>query len=118
MNEISKTLYAKYILEREDAQIIESPYAFIIYKIASGSILILNTYVDDGHRKSGRFKEVFKRLIQIAKDKSISVILGEIQMNDLRRDETLSVALHLGFKTIKPKEESIVIGYFLGDKNG
>lgn len=115
---IKGTLYEQYIRERDGLEITETEDAFIIFKINGQECFIQ----DCKSIKAGAFRKVFEDLIYIAKVHKCEFISGIIRMFDKRHDETLAIALHMGFKTVdviksgNPKEDGIVIVYSLGDK--
>lgn len=106
---IGQTLYAKYILERENTKIIENAHGFLTYKILGTEALIVNLYVDPKSRKSGVCGDLINILETTAQKIGCEFISGSIQLFDPGRNTTMQAALKLGFSIEGANQQSIFI---------
>lgn len=114
MSLLSETHYAKYILDREGAFIIESDLGFLTYKVCGKECWILDTFVIKGARNSGVFGEFFEQLKKTAFKYGCSHIFGNIYLLDVNHATTLAAAMALGFKVIAADGGRITIAFELG----
>ncbi len=106
---IGQTLYAKYILEREDAKIIENADGFLTYRIVGNEAFIINLYVNSAVRKKGVCQELVSILEETAIKQRCEYITGFIQLNDPGRNITMQAALKIGFEIGSATPQSILI---------
>lgn len=106
---IGQTLYAKYILEREDAKIIENADGFLIYRIVGQEAFIVNLFVDSKSRKKGICEELVSILEKKAIEQRCDHLSGLIQINDPGRNVTMQAALRIGFEIAGVNPQSILI---------
>ncbi len=117
MSFLSDSLYAKYILEREGAELIESSSTFITYKIDGKECFIANTFTEESKRKSGHFKSILKDLEAIARSRGCEFLSANIHLRDKHASATMAVSLALGFRIEKADCGIIMITKLLGDKS-
>lgn len=106
---ISNTLYAKYIKEREDADIIENDHGFLTYKILNKEMIIINLYIDQNSRKSGYCRDLVAKLEEKAIAAMCDIMTGNIHIVDPGANITMQAALMLGFKIGSANQNTILI---------
>ena len=71
-------LYAEYIKERENLELIQSEYGFISYRFEKDHLFIANIFVTKDKRKSGEAKKLVEELYTINnKNKIICAVCTE-----------------------------------------
>jgi hypothetical protein len=93
---LKNSLYAKYIQEREGAEIIESEHGFISYKFLGDQCLVLDMFVEKSSRGNGHFKGLFSELEQKAKNAFCVQVCGRIFLADKNHKTTLFAVLSIG----------------------
>ena len=97
---IGQTLYAKYIKERENAQVLENESGFITYKFINDECFICDVFVDPKARKKGVISELVDALAAIAEQEQATHLSANIYLNDPGANRTLSAALKIGFEVV------------------
>ncbi len=106
---IKDTLYAKYIKEREDQDVIENETGFITYLITEKECFISNMFIDESIRIQGKGRELINEIAGIALEKGCEYLSAAVRMNDKNCSKTLSAALAVGFQVVKADHGSVVI---------
>lgn len=106
---IKNSLYAKYIKEREDADVIENEHGFLTYKVIGKELAIDNLYVDSNYRKSGCCFSLVQEVEEIAKKQRCEIITGTIHLIDPGANITVQAALRIGFKIHSANNNKIII---------
>lgn len=106
---IKDTMYAKYVKQRKNCEILENEYGFVVYKNTGDECFIDEMFVDESARKNGKGRELINALEQIAKSNYKKVITGNIYLNDPNCNETLISALLVGFKVVRAEHGLILI---------
>jgi len=106
---ISKTLYAKYIKERENFDVLETDSSFLTYKIKENSCFIGHAYVEKSARKKGGLRHIINDLSIIAKRNGCETITGAIDLRDSGASVTLLASLKIGFKVFQAESGVILI---------
>ena len=95
-----KTLYGKYLLEREGTNIVEKEYGFATYKIEDDYMYIVDVFVDLPYRKSNKTYEMFEELKNIAKNNNISKLLGSVCTNANGATNSIKFLIAYDFKLL------------------
>lgn len=96
------SLYAMYIKERENKEIIESDKGFVTYKFFdNGECYIQDIYVIPSERKTGLSTKMTDEVAQIAKEKGCNALLGSICIDDKAASKNMQIWLNYGFKIHK-----------------
>lgn len=106
---IKDTLYAKYIKQRENAEVLETDKGFVVYKFIEDEIFIKEIFIDESNRQSGVCRELVTKLEDIARINNKKIITGKIFLNDPNCNQTLIAALLIGFKVIRADQDIILI---------
>lgn len=106
---IKETLYAKYILERQESHILENELGFITYKINGKECFIVDMYVDVNSRAVGKGKSLVYELESIALESSCEFISANIHLWDKGASNTLLSAINVGFEVIQADKNIISI---------
>lgn len=93
------SVYAKYLKEREDKDIIESEKGFATYKIFdNGECYLQDIYVIPDERKSGLATEMTDKVVEIAKERKCNLLLGSVCTNDKYATRNMKVFLAYGME--------------------
>lgn len=95
---IKNTLYAKYIKERLDHEIIENESGFITYKINGNECFIADMYVDQDKRKNGIGTDLLTELKCIVIENNAEYITAHVHQFDKAAPNTLAASFKRGFK--------------------
>lgn len=106
---INSTLFADFVLERENARIIENEVGFLIYKIGGKECYICNMFVSSDHRGLGVAHHLIDKLTEVAKGSDCKILTGDIYLNDEGAETTVLAALKIGFKLQKAEHGVIRI---------
>lgn len=104
---ISETLYAEYIKERENFDIIENENCFIIYKIKGDSAFISHSFTRKDLRQRGEMSTLLAELCSLLKTKDVLRLSATIDLRDVNASKTTLAALKFGFE-IKAAENGIL----------
>ena len=88
-------LYAEYIKEREDADIVYDDHGFMSYKTEDSVVLILDAYTKKECRGKGKTKEFLNRIIEKTNCNKV-ICTTDINANGQQMSE--NVILALGFE--------------------
>lgn len=111
---LKNTLYAKYIYEREGAQIIENENGFITYKIINGECVVLDICVEKQSRGQGVFKKLFVELYSSAVKSGCEYITAKVYIKDPNHHTTLIAAFSVGGRLVGGNSEFVVLALKLG----
>jgi ribosomal protein S18 acetylase RimI-like enzyme len=96
------SLYAQYIAEREDKEIIESEKGFATFKIFNnGECYLQDLYVIPEQRKSGLATEMTDSIVAIAKERGCKTLLGSVCTDDKYATRNMKVFLAYGMQIYK-----------------
>lgn len=115
---LKNTLYAKYIKERDDREILEDEYGFITYKILNQECFIYDMCVDLSSRVGSRGRALIDSLVEIAHAADCSFISANVFLSDKGSSNTLLAAIRVGFKAVKANNDIIFIVKEIGEQNG
>jgi hypothetical protein len=100
MSLIKDTLYAKYILEREEMNILEDEYCFVTYRILGQSLYVKDAHIEESKRGGFTYKRFLNELIEIAKAQDCRAIMTTVYLWDKNKDYNLQCNLKAGFKVV------------------
>lgn len=96
------SLYAQYIKEREEKDIIESDEGFATYKIFdNGECYLQDIYVIPAMRKSGLATEMADKVVAIAKEKGCHTLIGSVCLDTNNTTRNMKVFLAYGMQIHK-----------------
>ena len=113
---ISETLYAQYLKERQEAEILENENGFIIYKINQDECFIIDMFIRPEIRGLGQGNDLVRHLKQIAIANGCKAITANIHLADKNANKTLLAGLHAGFKVIRAENNILLICMDAGGK--
>lgn len=97
-----KSLYAQYIFERENKEIVESDKGFATYKIFdNGECYLQDLYVVPEYRKSGLATEMTDEIVLRAKEKACTLLIGSVCVDDINATRNMKVFLSYGMQIYK-----------------
>lgn len=111
---IKDTLYAKYIKQRDDREMLEDENAFVIYKIVGEECFIVDMFVEKDSRGSSKFKSLLDSLSNIASENKCKVISANIHLIDVGATHAFRSALQFGFKLARAENGILLIVKELG----
>lgn len=99
-----KSLYGKYIEEREGMEIIEVQVGFATYQFQGEDVYLRDLYVVPEARKSGKATYLADLVAGIAKDRGLKGMIGSVSTKDPMATQNIQVLLSYGmqFKTASP----------------
>lgn len=109
MNRLSDTLYAKYVKERENAEILENEFGFVKYVFLNNQCHISDMYVVPEKRASGAGHALQKQLEIIALKNGCEILTADIQLNDPGHMNTLAAAGKTGFQVTEAQGRTLFI---------
>lgn len=96
------SLYADYIKEREDKEIIESDKGFATFKIFdNGECYLQDIYVVPNHRKSHYATEMTDKVVAMAREKGCNILIGSVCTDDKYATRNMKVFLAYGMEIYK-----------------
>jgi len=93
-----KSLYSKYIKEREGKEIIESGIGFMTYKIKGDECYVADVYIEPEFRKSGIASEMCSKIEKIARERGCKFLTGTVTPSLEGANVSLISQLNYGFK--------------------
>ena len=92
-------LYADYIKERENVELVQDEHGFATYKILEdNSYYIVDIFVEKDHRKGKIASQLADLIVTIAQANGASKLIGSICLNVEGVTESMKVLLAYGFK--------------------
>ena len=90
------SLYGKYIKERENTEIIETPYGFATYKVLDDSLYVIDIYILPEFRRLGKAEDLMNQSYNIAKELEKKWVLGSVCLDANGREASLMAAFYWG----------------------
>jgi len=116
---LKDTLYAKYIKERDDREILEDEFGFITYKISGEECYINDMCIDLSERSGSRGRNLIEQLKEIALKLGCTFISANIYLADKGSSNTLFASLKVGFKVVKANHDILfIVKKIGGEDNG
>ena len=96
------SLYADYIKEREDKEIIETDKGFATFTcFENKECYIQDIYVVPEYRKSGYATEMTDKVVEMAKEKGCNTLVGSVCTEDKNATRNMKVFLAYGMQIYK-----------------
>lgn len=92
------SLYGDYIKEREDFDIIEDWRGFASYRIDGPVCYIRDIYIKPDQRKTKVHYEFSDKIVEIAKERGCTKLLGTVDPNDKAATRNIKVLLGYGLQ--------------------
>lgn len=90
------SLYAKYIREREEKEILEYDEGFATFKIFdNGECYLQDIYVVPDARKTGMAAKMADKVVEIAKERGCNTLVGSVCVDD--KNATLNMKIFLAY---------------------
>jgi len=110
------SLYANYIKERENKEIIETPEGFATYKIfENGECYLQDIYILPEFRNSGLATSFADQVCMKAKLAGCSVLIGSVSIDDQNVTRNLKIFLAYGMDVYKIIGSMIFLRKNLGE---
>ena len=104
-----ESLYAQYIKERENRDIIEIDYGFLSYRIFEDECFICDIFVIPRLRKTGAVNYLTDEVTKIAKKAGCKYLAAKVYVTAPYASEGLLRNLHWGFKIHSVEKDVIVL---------
>ena len=106
------SLYADYLTERTNKNIIEGDHGFIVYSISQKVLYIEDIYVSPDKRKSGLAKTMADFVCVLGKKAGCERVFGSVVPGAKNAERSLMVLVHYGMRLHSASSEII---YFVKD---
>lgn len=100
-------LYAKYIKEREDLELLSTEDAFLTYKIGDGWAFIQDLYVVPENRKSYVASKLADKVVEIAIERGCTELYGQVDKNANEWERSIKVLEGYGMSPCKEQDNMI-----------
>lgn len=96
------SLYADYINEREDKEIVESDKGFATFKcFENGECYLQDLYVVPSERKTGLATQMTDQVVEIARERGCNLLVGSVCTDDKYATRNMKVFLAYGMQIYK-----------------
>lgn len=104
------SMYADYIRERTDDDIVESDAGFATFRFINDgkSVYIIDIYVEPGHRKSGHASDLANEIAEIGRGRGCSELLGTVVPSTRGSTTSIKVLLAYGMTLHSASNDLIV----------
>lgn len=109
-----KSLYAQYMEEREQKQVLEKPNGFAVYWFYQEWCYIEDIYVVPADRQSKVATEMANEITTIALGRGYKKLLGSVKPSAINSTKSLQVLLAYGFKLLSSDSNSILLEKQIG----
>ena len=106
------SLFAQYVKERENAEVLETDKGFAKYHLKPDHVYIEDIFVLPEFRKDGLAKEMANEIAKIAKEHGLSRMVGSVCLNAKGATASANVLLAYGMRLAGIEQESGMI-YFV-----
>lgn len=103
-----KSLYGKYIEEREGKQILEYEWGFAAYKIKGPEIFLAEIYIVKDVRRLGKSRIIVDDLEKIGLENKCEILTANIFLKDPNANITMQAAYANGFE-IKESDRNVLL---------
>jgi GNAT superfamily N-acetyltransferase len=111
-----KTLYGKYVLEREGKHILEMDDGYATFTLGEEICYIVDIFVDKSKRYTGLGSQMADEISEIAKDKGCKWLLGSVDPKANGSTESMRSLLIYGFEVSHLEPPLIFFKKSLEDK--
>lgn len=103
------SLYAKYIKERTDDEILENEYGFATYRFLNeNQCYIVDIFVVESMRKKGVASAMADHIADLAKEKGCTALLGTVNPSCKGATESIQTLIAFGM-TVSSSTDNIII---------
>lgn len=102
-------LFKRYLLERENKQVIQNETGFIIYKLFEKECFIADMFILPENRSSQALSLFINELSGIAKKHGCVCLTANIHVADSANQKTLRAAFKMGFTIFAANNNIIMI---------
>lgn len=96
------SLYAEYIQEREEKEIIESDKGFATFKtFDNGECYLQDLYVIPSERQTGLATQMTDKIVDIARERGCKLLVGSVCVDDKYATRNMKVFLSYGMQIYK-----------------
>ena len=110
MSDDMTSMYARYLLERTDDLIIETPSGFATYRYLDQgkTVYIVDIFVIPAFRKSGAASKMADDIVKEAKDRGATKLLGSVVPSMKNATTSMKVLLGYGMRLDNSTNDFIV----------
>lgn len=102
-------LYKSYLLERENAHVVEAPHGFAIYKLAPDHVYLQDIYVAPDYRKLGIGVQLMDKVADIARENNINTMYGSVAPGTPFSTNMMKIMFNLGFTLAQSSNDMIYL---------
>lgn len=103
------SLWEMYVSERKGHKVISKEFGFVSYAINGPECYLAEIFVKKEFRKYGKTHELLKDLFENAKLYGCEFVSANIYLSDRGANDTLGVALKVGFKVVQCGQDVLLI---------
>lgn len=104
------SLFAEYIKERENFEIIEDEKGFATYRITNQECFIGDMFILKEFRGGKSFIDLISQITDIAKTHGCKILTATVRTWDQGKEHSLSSTFKLGFKILKAEQGIVLVG--------
>jgi len=112
------SLYAQYVKERTDRQIIEDSRGFATFVVQQDYVYIEDIYVLPEYRNSKVGQQYEQQIAEYAKSLGLNKLVGSVCITAKNASESAAVLLHIGYKITYVADNMIYFTKKLDVENG
>ncbi len=102
-------LYAEYLKERENKELLEKEFGFCVYEILGQYMYLSDVYVTKDNRKKGLCKKLVDEVVSIGKEKNCKYILTSFCLKANNWEISRKVIRQCGFKFYRKDKNNKMI---------
>jgi hypothetical protein len=103
------SLYAKYIKEREDFEIIEDEKGFVTFFFNESSVFVRDLYIAEEHRGFEVLLDLSNRLETLVQERGFKLLIGQVVPSMKGATRSMKALLKLGYEIHSSDNEKIVM---------
>ena len=102
------SLYAEYLKERTNDEILETARGFATYRFVEKSVYIIDIYVVPQFRKTGEASQMADNIAKMAKELGYKKIIGSVVPSNKESTSSLKVLLAYGMRLSSSSQDFII----------
>lgn len=106
---IKNTLYYKYLVERNECDVLENEHGFIVYKITNKECFIVDMFIDKEKRKKYYGTDLLNSLVDLAVENGCINVTANIHLWDKNCNSTLIAAINSGFRMARAENNILLV---------
>lgn len=104
------SLYAQYLKEREDCEVLENEFGFLAYRITPGhGCFIRDFFTVPEERGKGHGKALWAELQMLAQKHDCTDFVAQVDTRTKTANESLNIILAHGFRVVSAEENRIFL---------